>query len=90
MDIILSETAEKKSSIRIDLALELFYPEGINFENESDVIEHYPFANWLWHSFFRVSGNLRKTDGSWESSKVPGYEKERSEMNTRARGDLNP
>ncbi len=60
MDIILSETAEKKSSIRIDLAFELFYPEGINIEKGTIGVEHYPFSNWLWESFSRVSGNLRR------------------------------
>ena len=75
MDIILSETAEKKSSIRIDLALELFYPEGINFEKGSDGIEHYPFANWLWHSFSRVSGNLRKTSQKELYARISHLEK---------------
>ena len=60
MDIVLSETAEKKSSIRVDLAFELFYPDGINTENGTRGMEHYPFANWLWDSFSRVSGNLVK------------------------------
>ena len=60
MDIVLSETAEKKSSIRVDLAFELFYPDGMNTENGTRGMEHYPFANWLWDSFSRVSGNLVK------------------------------